>query len=70
VGLERDERGGRPLGEGEVFESPDDLEVTKVDTVVAPYSQRDRPDRLGRKSDMNFQLRTFSGTKVRRSGSV
>src|SRR5579872_244274 len=68
--LERDERGlaARLSRAGDGV--PDDVEVAEVHAVVAADREGDRPYVIGRKPEMCLQLRTFSGTKVRRNGSV
>ena len=47
-----------------------DIEVSEVHAVVAADCQCDGPDWNCREAEVRLQLRTFSGTKVRRSGSV
>jgi hypothetical protein len=44
--------------------------VAEVHTVEAADGEGDRADRARGQPEMYFQLSTFSGTKVRRSGSV
>src|SRR5206468_3283232 len=48
----------------------DDIGVAEMDPIEAANCQRDGPDRIRRETDMDLQLSTFSGTNVRRSGSV
>jgi hypothetical protein len=72
--LERDQRGCRSSLPRRIDRATDDVEVAEVDAVEAADGQRNGADRLARQSNVNLgfaaQLSTFSGTNVRRSGSV
>src|SRR5712691_12812150 len=48
----------------------DHLCVAEMHAVEAADGNDDRADRARGQPEMHFQVRTFSGTKVRRSGSV
>ena len=68
--LERDE--GRLCANlvSRVNRVTDDVQVTAVHAVEAADGERDRADVGGRESEVDPQVNTFSGTNVRRSGSV
>ena len=68
--LERDERRLAARLRRSAHRVADHVEVSEVDAVIAPDGERDRPYLAGGKPEVNLQLSTFSGTKVRRSGSV
>src|SRR5260370_32445364 len=70
MGLERDQR-GFVLHLGRCAHGvADHVEMTEVHSVEAADGKRHTSDRTRRQPEMNLQLNTFSGTKVRRSGSV
>jgi hypothetical protein len=46
------------------------VDVTEMDPVEAADRERNGPDRTGRKTQMDLQLSTFSGTNVLRNGSA
>src|SRR5207249_1885170 len=64
------ESGRRVPRHGCRLELLDHVEVAEVDAVVAAHGESHRPDGSGGQAEMDLQLNTFSGTNVRRSGSV
>ena len=46
------------------------VDVAEMNTVEAADRERNGPDRTGRKTQMDLQLSTFSGTNVLRNGSA
>src|SRR5260370_7679940 len=70
VWLERDQRGLAFDLRGTANRVPDYVEMAEVDPIEAADRQRHRSDWRSGKSEMDLQLSTFFGTKVRRSGSV
>jgi hypothetical protein len=67
--LKGDQRGTRTTGSSRLHCAADDIEVAEMDSVETSNCQRDGPDRTRREPEMDYQ-NTFSGTKVRRNGSV
>jgi len=70
VWLECHEGGHGVLGGSPVLQVPDNVDVAEVHAIEAADRQHDGTDRFRRQTDVDLQLSTFSGTKVRRSGSV
>ena len=70
VRLERDQGGLSFHLPGCSDDATNHVCVTEVDAVEAPHRDRHGTNRARRQPSMNLQVRTFSGTKVRRRGSV
>ena len=68
--LERDQRRLCVFGPRRLGQALEDLLVAKVDAVEAADGDGDTADGAGGQAQVGLQLSTFSGTKVRRSGSV
>ena len=71
VWLKGDQRRTRTVFSSRLHGAADDIEMAEVDSVETSNSQRHGSDRTRREPQMDVQeFSTFSGTKVRRSGSV
>src|SRR5260370_32273806 len=70
MGLERDQHGFVLHLGRRAYGVADHVEMTEMHSVEAADGKGHTSDRTCRKPEMNLQLNTFSGTKVRRSGSV
>src|SRR6267143_1118779 len=70
VWLEGDQARLRFLVLGRRHRPPDHIHMAEMHAVEASDGQSSGADRARGEPEMNLQLRTFSGTKVRRRGSV
>src|SRR5229473_2549071 len=70
VWFERDQGRLRLLAGGRSHRLIDHLGMAEMDAVETADGERNGADRARWQPEVNLQLRTFSGTKVRRSGSV